>query len=99
MQTFVVHVISCFIFIFCCLLSKIPGSEPSNIPFINITFGASCMCAFYGMCFYFGGGLNPAISLPTMWLLEKNRVEDQIRYSTYWLIYLVAPLIGGALAG
>jgi glycerol uptake facilitator-like aquaporin len=57
------------------------------------------MVVFFYLSQLFGGGLNPVVSIATMLLYEELRTDGLTVDKTYWIIYSIAPLIGGVIAG
>jgi hypothetical protein len=52
----------------------------------------------FGLPFWFGGGFNPAGSLPTALLLPDKFFTDGLRHSDGWLIYVFTPFLAGILS-
>ena len=48
--------------------------------------------------YLFGGGFNPAGSLPSMLLLPEKKFGDGVGYNHYWTVYICAPYISGVLS-
>lgn len=92
-----------FFFVFMILLVKTPGHSPSDIPFINCGVIAGALYAFFGCSHLLGGGLNPAVDLAVIWAhshqLSKVQMEGDHNPSAFKWTYIIAPLIGGVLAG
>jgi len=52
----------------------------------------------FGMPFWFGGGFNPAGTLPSVLLLPEKQFADGVGYNSYSLIYMTCPFIAGVLS-
>lgn len=100
LQTFFTHLFVCTFYYFCCQLPRIKGTKLNKdtmlygLLMITMLFSSICV----GMPFWFAGSLNPAMSLASMLLMPEKKFNDGVGYNKFWLVYMVAPYLAGAIS-